>query len=93
MTCVIHYSNLKSKNSKKLINVDLERHKRLIEARNARRTLGGTYIHKKQCDAVPDEFIDGFVYHKECYAYFTKATSDLKNRTALDKKTIKQNIH
>lgn len=85
MTCLIHYSKLKLKNSKKLINVDIERHKKLIEAQDARRTLGETYLRIPQCDAKPDDFINGFKYHKQCYAYFDKATSDLKNRNVSNK--------
>ena len=82
MECIIHYPQVTVKNARKFIPVDQARYVKLVQARDARRTLGGSYMHSCQCDAIPDQFTEGLQYHKECYKYFTRAISDLPSSTS-----------
>ena len=42
--------------------------------------MGGTYFHQSQCENIPNQFVEGFAYHRECYKQFTRAINDLKKR-------------
>ena len=87
--CIIHYTNIRITNKSKQTSIDKDRHEKLIKARNDRIQLGGLYLidHKVQCDAIPNEFVDGLSYHRECYNQFTRASSEMRKMENIALKT------
>lgn len=80
LKCVIHYKHLGATNEI-ITAVNEDTFKKLQENKEARRTLGGEYIHKEQIDNLPsslDSETHGF--HRQCYQKFTNAVSVLKRK-------------
>ena len=78
--CIVHYPSTHISNPNKVTKVDKTRFDKLIKAKNARVKLDGTYFHQSQCENIPNQFVEGFIYHRECYNQFTRAINDLKKR-------------
>ena len=76
--CLIHYDHIAIADENSFVEVNEERHKRLLAAREARRNLGGSHLHSDQCNTVPDNFTIGNHYHRECYNNFSRAVSEWK---------------
>lgn len=80
LKCVIHYKHLGATNEI-ITAVNKDTFKKVQESKEARRTLGGEYIHKEQLDNLPsslDSETHGF--HRQCYQKFTNAVSVLKRK-------------
>ena len=75
--CIVHYSMQKS-NPNKVTKVDKTRFDKLIKAKSARVKSGGAYFHQLQCENIPNQFVEGFAYHRECYNKFTRAINGLR---------------
>lgn len=53
LKCVIHYKHL-GDNNEEITTLNEATFKKLQDSAEARRTLGGEYIHKEQIDNLPD---------------------------------------
>ena len=74
--CVVHYSNIEAG---RITELNDKTFQRLLEARSARRSLGGKNLHSDQCNKIPFELDTKYhAVHRDCYAKFTKAISILK---------------
>ena len=78
MACFIHYRQFN--NISKLVDVNENTYQTLIENKNIRKRLSGENSHIEQCNNIPDEYVDGLQYHRECYQKFTYAKTLLKRK-------------
>jgi hypothetical protein len=82
LKCVIHYKHL-GDNNEEITTLSEATFKKLQDSAEARRTLGGEYIHKEQIDNLPDSLdSETHGFHPECYQKFTNAVSVLKRKTS-----------
>ena len=79
--CVIHYNDIQFTDN--LISVNETRYKELVAIRECRVQLGDKFIHTEQSSRIPNSFHNGLHYHRECYANFSRARSELKKRSPL----------
>ena len=88
--CIIHYHNIKISDQNKVTSVDQGRYEKLLKAKNDRIELGGLFLddHQSQCDKIPDLFVEGLSYHRECYQQFTRASSELKKKKEQSSVTV-----
>ena len=64
--CVVHYPNQqKYSNIKDISDINKEK---ITAAKEKRSRIGGDHLHKKQCDTIPNEFLDVHGVHLDpCY--------------------------
>ena len=65
MSCCIHYDNYTGEGDKLLPLSDVF-HKRLLDAKESRKQLGGNNVHPQQGNNVPEVFQTGSFYHQKC---------------------------
>ena len=53
----------------------------LLEAKRARITSGGAYLHREQCNLIPQDL--DVTFHRQCYQKFTNAVSVAKRKGSL----------
>ena len=86
--CVIHYNGIQFTDN--LISVNETRYEELVAIRECRIQLGDKFIHTEQSSRIPNSFQDGLHYHRECYANFSRARSELKKRIPLSETQNKE---
>ena len=71
MACIIHYKQFN--NVTKLVDLNEQTYKTLIENKQIRTKLGGDSFHAEQSLSIPDSYKNGLKYHRECYQKFSYA--------------------
>ena len=80
LKCIIHYKHLGDSNEE-ITTLNEGTFKKLQDSAEARRTLGGEYIHCEQIDNLPESLdCETHGFHRECYQKFTNAVSVLKRK-------------
>ena len=80
LKCIIHYKHLGDSNEE-ITTLNEGTFKKLQDSAEARRTLGGEYIHYEQIDNLPESLdCETHGFHRECYQKFTNAVSVLKRK-------------